>query len=135
MQDQKGETEIIGYRTEVCGGSENRELKVVCSFEINELENEDIPDTLIALDLISSSSETVGFLDNLVERGYTECVWLCKKIGSVRNYYLDLVPVGEQDSCIDMYVIGEGTVISDLGEPDGFLVAYKPESLKWSCMS
>ena len=115
--------EYVGYRTETIS-SGPRDIISVCHFEMNELGNEDIPDTLCELGYIGSSSmaEAMAFIESLHRSGYMEAVWICDTPEAVTNYYsteYHTIQRGEIDT-----LTVKGILISDLGN-EGMLIAYR----------
>lgn len=122
-----------GYRTEKYRGSRVRDIKSIIDFEINELENIDIIDTMqnlytdfpikeeseinnksieIICDFISKKLNTS--LDNI------ESIWLTSK-ENVMKYYIDC---NYNNDDIDEYNISHNFIpISDL-DKEGVLFAY-----------
>ena len=131
----------VGYRTEETYGSGVRDLRDVIEFEIVELGNIDIPDTLNntfahrdeqgyfienILDNFEDSSEEekqnlVDVCVDIIKQTYPNakyCLWLASKESVVRYY-------GGREDNIDTYKIQYDKPISDLGfNEDGCLYVY-----------
>ena len=105
-----------GYRSELVYGSGIRDIFKVTSYEINELGNSDILDTLKI-----SKIKLKLLLKKLYLLGYTECIWLCDKISQVYGLY--------EAKGVEKYIIKNGIVLSDIGTY-GKLIAYKKGDLR-----
>ena len=127
--------ETLLYRTESAFGSGIRDLRDVIQFEIEELQNTDIPDTLLdnfkmtkeQENILRTSYETdnidydrlVDTCLDIVHRKYPNAkyaLWLADK-DAVKDYY------GGKDEDIDAYEIENDEPISDLGY-EGKLFVY-----------
>ena len=110
---------IIGYRSEAVYGDGYRNIDEVIDHEINELDNDDIIDTLKNKGLIRNKSGLSAYITKLKGAGYTEVLWLA-------NTKQDIVDIYRTDiDTIDFYSIIDGILISDIGI-DGKLIAYNP---------
>lgn len=137
--------EKLLYRTEVAYGSGERKLEDVIKFEIIELGNIDIPDTLLRTfkvtkeekekleDFVENSEiyqeenkeKIVDICLRIIKREYPEakyCLWLADK-DVVKDLY------DGTDETIDSYEIEIGKPISNLGR-DGQLYLYTKEPEK-----
>lgn len=138
---EESSNQNIGYRTEETYGSSVRDLRDVIEFEIVELGNIDIPDTLLntfahrdeqgyfieeILDNFEDSSEEdkqnlVDVCVDIIKQTYPNakyCLWLASK-DSIIKYY------GGTEENIDTYEIQYDKPISDLGfNEDGCLYVY-----------
>jgi len=119
---------IIGFRSEGFRGEGYRDLIDVCVHEIECLGNEDIPDHLMDMGWVNDAGSVMTFLESLQKKGYSECVWLCRKEQDVDSCYGEEGASDSHDE-LDQYEIEKGIIISDLDEY-GFLVAYNPEQIR-----
>lgn len=138
-----------GYRSEALYGEGYRDIREVCIHETFELENTDIPCTILKLYKDYLSVDNVYFLGKIMS--YCEvseeekemfgdiclaiakkitgednisCLWLCNNKENVKEY---LVPFDEEldDSCIEEYILPDNIcILSDIGL-EGALIAYK----------
>ncbi len=115
---------ITGYRSKsIASLNGERRIDKVVEFETGELENTDIPETLIAQGVIKDITELGGYIEGLKEKGFTEVIWLTDTEADLKESY------GKDITDAERFDIEEGIVISDLGT-EGKLVAYKPVEQK-----
>lgn len=110
-----------GYRNESCYGSGIRDLYEIIEFEMDELENEDIPDYIKKnygyTGRDDSSEDVISFLkENLPEHKYG--LWLASKEAVKRLYD------GSEENIVEVKIPNDAVIVSDLGF-DGFLIATK----------
>ena len=141
VEELNSKSSNLGYRTEIAYGSGVRDLEKIIRYEIEELNNLDIPDTLVfKWDLTQLEKETIqdftdNFFDkyiddkqkqeeiikiclNIIKREYPNAkyaLWLTNK-DVVKKLY------GGQDNNIDTYEIKNTKPISDLGFDGGLYV-------------
>ena len=115
-----------GYRSPALGSmSPETDLLKVCAFEMKELRNPDIPDTLCRLGLIHRPAEAWGYLNRLHFEGYRRCVWLCDSVKQLRDCYFE--GAAPEDLTLWQFRPGQWKVISVM--PDGKLIAYRGEAI------
>ena len=114
-----------GYRSPALGSIRETDLLKVCAFEMQELGNKDIPDTLVRRGLISRPEATKPYLNRLYREGYRRCVWLCDSVKQLRDCYFE--GAAPDDLTLWQFRAGQWKVISIM--PDGKLIAYKGEAI------
>lgn len=113
---------LTGYRNPGFQGSGITDPIEVATFEREDLGNEDIQDTLHDKKLIESRSfcAVLRYLEGMMGKGYTACVWVCPSVDDIiENYSYD-----EPLQTVDRYTFTDYIVISNLGS-DGLLVLYR----------
>ena len=131
-----------GYRNENCYGSGVRDLREIIEYEIVELGNIDIQDTLIILydykplhlleedlineDLINQEIENmIKFIKEFSKFESLEGLWLCAKEEDVKQLYWN-----EDNDLQTYYLTGNEMIISDIGYDGCLIVCEDIEKLK-----
>lgn len=124
-----------GYRTDAQSVNEYHTGSEIIDYEINELGNLDILDTmneLYSLDL-KTSTDVINKLDPILGSDF-QCLWLATNVLDVAEFYTDghkrPKSIQDVDVPIDKYYIPSTTIlISDIGS-DGQLFAV-PKNYTW----
>lgn len=137
-----------GYRYEALYGEGYRDVKEVCMHEVFELENTDIPTTLLNLYRELLNDDEIALLERVEEREYADndeelfgdicesiackisgsnkCIWLCNSTKSVIDAYVFNPEEVESltDENFDEYdIAGDVCILSDCSY-DGALLAF-----------
>ena len=125
-----------GYRTDAQSIQEYHTGSEIINYEINELDNLDILDTmneLYSLDL-KTSTDVINELDSILGSNF-QCLWLATNVLDVAEFYTDghkrPKSIQDVDVPIDKYYIPSTAIlISDIGS-DGQLFAV-PKNYTWN---
>jgi hypothetical protein len=109
-----------GFRSSSLGGAGETDLLKVCAFEMQEMGNKDIPDTLVRLGLIRRPEEAKPYLNRLYREGYRRCVWLCDSVKQLQAAYFEGTAAPDLERWD--FKGGEWKLLSEI--PDGKLIAY-----------
>ena len=125
-----------GYRTDAQSFQESHTGSEIIAYEINELGNLDILDTMNELYSLNlkTSTDVVNELDSILGSDF-QCLWLANNILDVIEFYTDghkrPKSIQNINSLIDKYYIPNTAIlISDIGS-DGQLFAV-PQTYKWN---
>lgn len=125
-----------GYRTDAQSIQEYHTGSEIINYEINELDNLDILDTmneLYSLDL-KTSTDVINELDSILGSNF-QCLWLATNVLDVAEFYTDghKRPKSIQDINVPIdkyYIPSTAILISDVGS-DGQLFAV-PKKHTWT---